>query len=174
MDELSRQEIENLDRFVSVSNMPPPQMIERLCETALAALDRADNLVFDLKMLKDSAYLIKRAEEAERNDTQSPGLYRQARLRAEKAERELAAVKDQVAALWQYITPTQRQFDRRLDDISTAAVAWRTSVQDEALESVAELVEDEGPCRRVDHVQGLCACAKKAAMIRAVKGGTPS
>ena len=99
MDELSRQEIENLDRFVSVSNMPPPQMIERLCETALAALDRADNLVFELKMLKDSAYLIKRAEEAERNDTQSLGLYRQARLRAEKAERELAAVKDQVAAL---------------------------------------------------------------------------
>ena len=173
MDELSRQEIENLDRFVSVSNMPPPQMIERLCETALAALDRADNLVFELKMLKDSAYLIKRAEEAERNDTQSLGLYRQARLRAEKAERELAAVKDQVAALWQYITPTQRQFDRRLDDLPTAAAAWRASVRDEALEEAAELVEDEGPCRHADHVQDICACLAKAAMIRVLKGGTP-
>jgi len=58
MPEMTRPEIENLDRSVSVSHMPRPETIERLCETALAAMDRADNLAFELKMLKDSAYLI--------------------------------------------------------------------------------------------------------------------
>lgn len=34
-------------------------------------------------------------------------------------------------------------------------------------EACAKLVEDEGPCRHVDHVQGFCACQEKADMIRA-------
>ncbi len=34
-------------------------------------------------------------------------------------------------------------------------------------EACARLVEEEGPCRHVDHVQDFCACREKAAAIRA-------
>lgn len=40
-------------------------------------------------------------------------------------------------------------------------------------EACAALVEAEGTCRHVDHVQGFCACADKAAAIRA-RGGSAS
>jgi len=33
-------------------------------------------------------------------------------------------------------------------------------------ERCAKIVEDEGPCRHVDHVQGFCACQEKADAIR--------
>ena len=119
MAELSRQEIEDIGRQTGSAG-------GALCDTALAAKDRADNLAFELQLLErarleNNTYLIERAE---------------------KAERELAATS-----------------------------AWRASVRDETLEEAAALVEDEGPCRHVDHLQDICACLAKAAMIRAMKGG---
>ena len=34
-------------------------------------------------------------------------------------------------------------------------------------EACAKIVEEEGSCRHVDHVQGFCACQDKADAIRA-------
>jgi len=100
--ELSRREIEDLDRSVNVSNIPPPETIERLCDTALAALDRADNLAFELRELeqmrmKDNAYLLERAE---------------------KAEHELAQAST-VAAAWR-----ARVRDEALEEAACAAENW--------------------------------------------------
>ena len=97
-------------------------------------------------------------------------MYRQARQRAEKAEHKLNAARDQVAVL----TDALRSSMPVKGELIAVVEAWRASVQDEALEEAAELVADEGPCRHVDHVQNICACLAKAAMIRAMKGGTPS
>lgn len=44
-----------------------------------------------------------------------------------------------------------------------------SSERDDIIEMCARIVEDEGPCRHVDHVQGFCACAEKAAAIRSLK-----
>ena len=47
-------------------------------------------------------------------------------------------------------------------------IRLRASLAD-AYERAAKIVEDEGECRHVDHVQGFCACESKAAAIRALK-----
>lgn len=52
-----------------------------------------------------------------------------------------------------------------VEAIKTAVAAER--------EACAKIVEDEGPCRHVDHVQGFCACAEKAAAVRARREVAP-
>ena len=53
------------------------------------------------------------------------------------------------------------------EDIANAILLCvRKSVEVER-EACAKIVEEEGDCRHVDHVQGFCACADKAAAIRA-------
>lgn len=49
-------------------------------------------------------------------------------------------------------------------DISAAQALQIIAAEREAC---AKIVEDEGECRHVDHAQGFCACADKAAAIRA-------
>ena len=195
MPVLTRQEVEEIDRFVNVDNPAAPETVEALCETALAEMDRADNLAFELQAkeqarLQDNAHLLERAEKAERS-------YRRARNRAEKAEHELACARDELSVVWPRLRELQqawaenapaaqnkRELAAARDRLAAIADAlqssmpvggelldWRASVRDKTLEEAAALVEDEGPCRHVDHVQDICACIAKASMIRAMKGG---
>lgn len=53
-----------------------------------------------------------------------------------------------------------------LDDYDDIIAATAAAIRAER-ERCAVIVETEGPCRHVDHVQGFCACADKAALIRA-------
>lgn len=58
---------------------------------------------------------------------------------------------------WTYARPSDAA------EILTAAVKAER-------ERCAKIVEEEGDCRHVDHVQGFCACADKAAAIRSPEG----
>lgn len=151
MAELSRQEVEDIDRFVNVDNPAAPETVEALCGTVLAALDRADNLAFELQgleqvRLQNNAYLIERAE---------------------KAEHELACARDELSVVWTSLRDLQQtwaenapaaQYKRELaaarDRLAAIADAlqssmpvggelldWRASVRDEALEEAAQNFE---------------------------------
>jgi hypothetical protein len=50
--------------------------------------------------------------------------------------------------------------------------AMLAAERDRTLEEAAAMVEAEGTCRHVDHVQGFCSCADKAAAIRKLAVGS--